>query len=441
MLIFLGLFCSCLTTEILRVLCPTLSFTSGELAKIPFIIITSKEVAKSIYLLISLEKRDWDSCETSWDFTSPPLLYSDCQQPTLKATCQKLITHWRKMALDVQQLEEENNRIFIEAYGLKDEMTPEVPLDEITLTCNPHYRYGNNKIEAELETLLQNDTMKEFVSYAIGCMMGRYSIDAKGLVFAGGDWNRRWEQYKARREEMEERRQRDVASEELLAREEPYEIPEGCESWAHSPSFPEDDDGIIPILEEDYFPDDCTSRLIEFLKVTFGEEKLNENLQFLAENLHNTKRDESPTQVIRRYLSTQFYKDHIKTYKKRPIYWLFTSGKERAFQALIYMHRYTPSMLAKMRTDYLHELQGKIEIRARHLREVATSGSPKEKIKADKELSKIHKQQGELRHYDELLRNYADKRIEIDLDDGVKVNYQKFEGLVETIPGLKKKEK
>ena len=183
----LGIFCSSLSNMFLEVLCPTLSFTSGELAKIPFLKINTvptDSVVKTITYLISTAKSDWDAYETSWDFTSLPILQPEYHQRTLKATYDNLHTHWQEMTQEMQCLEEENNRIFIDAYGLNDELTPEVPLNEITLTCNPHYRYSNSKNAEELEALLLADTMKEFLSYAVGCMFGRYSLCSPGLILA-----------------------------------------------------------------------------------------------------------------------------------------------------------------------------------------------------------------------------------------------------------------
>jgi type II restriction/modification system DNA methylase subunit YeeA len=293
------------------------------------------------------------------------------------------------MTLEMQRLEEENNRIFIEAYGLQDELTPDVPLSEITLTCNPYYRYNGDRSEEELEVLLLTDTIKEFISYAVGCMFGRYSLDKPGLVLAN---------------------QGEKIGDYL------EQVPE--------PSFMPDADNIIPILEDEYFEDDIIGRFKEFLKVTFGEDTLSENLDFIAEALGGNGKKSSEA-VIRDYFLKSFYKDHMRMYKKRPIYWLFSSGKGKAFNALIYMHRYNKETLAMMRTDYLLELEGKLDAK-------------REMIKADigkdaQEKARLGKMIEEIMAYDELLKNKADEYIEIDLDDGVKVNYGKFEGLVEKI--------
>ena len=292
------------------------------------------------------------------------------------------------MTLEMQQLEEENNRIFIEAYGLQDELTPDVPLSEITLTCNPHYRYGGNKSEEELESLLLTDTIKELISYAIGCMMGRYSFDHPGLIYAhSGNIDFDPSKYK---------------------------------------TFPADDDGIIPIMDQEWFPDDATNRFVEFLKVAWSPETLDENLKFVADSL-KPKRNETPIETIRRYLSTSFFKDHLKTYKKRPIYWLFSSGKQKAFECLVYLHRYNESTLSRMRSTYVTPLQGNFSSRLEFLqneKDAASTASAKNKFQ--KEIDQLKKKQAELSKFDDELRHYADMKISLDLDDGVKVNYGKF---------------
>ncbi len=382
----LGLFNTKISRYFLGMLNQTLTFQSGDISRIPYIKV---DCDNNVEKLIAFAKSDWDSYETSWDFTTLPLLQPEYYTSTLRETYTKLRVNRKEMTLEMQKLEEENNRIFIEAYGLQDELTPEVPLSEITLTCNPHYRYNGDKSEEELEALLLMDTIKEFISYAVGCMFGRYSLDKPGLVLAN--------QGEKIKDYLEQ-------------------VPE--------PSFMPDTDNIIPILEDEYFEDDIVGRFKEFLKVTFGEDTLSENLDFIAEALGSNGKKSSEA-VIRDYFLKSFYKDHVKMYKKRPIYWLFKSGKGRAFNALIYMHRYNKETLALMRTDYLLELEGKLVAR-------------KEMIKSDigkdaQEKARLGKMIDEIMKYDELLKNKADEYIEIDLDDGVKVNYAKFKGLVEKI--------
>ncbi|MCK5544423.1 MAG: class I SAM-dependent DNA methyltransferase, partial [Desulfobulbaceae bacterium] len=262
--IILTLMNTVVSSYYLLVFSPTLNFEAGDVVKLPVIESISPNLVHAD-TLVNVSKSDWDSYETSWDFTTFPPLQSDYYQPTLQATYSKLRANWLETTLEMQRMEEENNRIFIEAYGLQDELTPEVPLSEITLTCNPHYRYNGNKSEEELEALLLTDTIKEFISYAVGCMFGRYSLDKPGLILAN---------------------QGETIKDYL------QQVPE--------PSFMPDDDNIIPILEDEYFTDDIVSRFREFLKATFGAESLAGNLEFIAGALSKSKKGGgSPEKVIR----------------------------------------------------------------------------------------------------------------------------------------------
>ncbi|HMW39641.1 MAG TPA: BREX-1 system adenine-specific DNA-methyltransferase PglX [Saprospiraceae bacterium] len=387
----------------LSVFSPTLNFEAGDVVKVPVNESITPEGLQTTNL-VQLSKYDWDAYETSWDFTGLPLLNPDCRQPTLKATYQKLRAHWREMTMEMQRLEEENNRIFIGAYGLHDELKPEVPLNEITLTCNPHYRYGNDKSEDELEALLLADTMRELISYAVGCMFGRYALDKPGLILAN----------------------QGETIEDYLK-----QVPE--------PSFPADDDNAIPMLDGDWFTDDIAERFRKFLRVAFGEEHYEANIQFVEKALNiKGKRNYS----IRDYFLGEFYTDHVKRYKKRPIYWLFSSPKG-SFNALIYMHRYRPDTVSVVLNDYLREFRTKLTAHKNHLEAVSisASSSPVEKTKALKEIEKITKMITEMEEYErEVLYPLATEQITIDLDDGVKVNYPKFGAALKKIPGLDVKE-
>ena len=404
MWLLLGALNSRVSINAIKLLNPTVNLAPGYLGRIP----VEKNAAQSstpiVKKCIETEKRDWDSFETSWDFTALPLLNPDYRQPTLKATYQKLRAHWREMTLEMQRLEEENNRIFIEAYALQDELTPEVPLGEITLTCNPHYRYGNDKSEEELEALLLADTMRELVSYAVGCMFGRYALDKPGLILAN----------------------QGETIEDYLKR-----VPE--------PSFPADDDNVIPMLDGDWFTDDIAERFRKFLRVAFGDEHYEANLQFVEKALNiKGKRNYS----IRDYFLGEFYTDHVKRYKKRPIYWLFSSPKG-SFNALIYMHRYRPDTVSVVLNDYLREFRTKLTSHKSHLEAVSISAgaSAGEKTKALKEIDKINKMIVELEDYErEVLYPLATEQVEIDLDDGVKANYPKFGAALKKIVGLEAKE-
>ena len=352
-----------------------------------------------------LSKSDWDAYETSWDFTTLPLLQPDHRAETLEDTYTALRTHWQGMTDEMQRLEEENNRIFIDAYGLQDELTPEMPLNEITLTCNPAYRYGTKNDAEANETRLWADTMAEFVSYGIGCMMGRYSLDHAGLAFAdaGGI---------------------------------------GFDPSKYE-TFPADGAGIIPITDDEWFADDAATRFRTFLAATFGADKLQENLMFVAEALKPQGND-TPDQKLRSYISRAFFKDHRRRYKNRPIYWLFSSGKTRAFEALVYLHRYNADTLAVMRTDYVIPLQTKMSNRIETLEHEAngTSVSAARRSATTKSLATLRAQKLELQEFDERLQTLAEQRIEIDLDDGVKANYALFEDILfepNVVTGKKKK--
>ncbi|WP_334063351.1 BREX-1 system adenine-specific DNA-methyltransferase PglX [Limimaricola cinnabarinus] len=344
--------------------------------------------------LVRIAKSDWDAYETSWDFTSLPLLQPDHRADTLEATYANLRNHWQSMTDEMLALEEENNRIFIDAYGLQDELTPEVPLNEITLTCNPAYRYGIKNDAATNETRLRADTMAEFLSYAVGCMFGRYSLDAPGLILA--NQGERLEDYLAR-------------------------IPE--------PRFMPDEDNVIPVLDADWFPDDITERFRLFLRVSFGEAHFRENLKFIEDSLGKD---------IRKYFTKDFYADHVKRYKKRPIYWMFSSPKG-TFNALIYMHRYRTDTVSVLLNDYLREFITKLEGERTRLEKLADdpTATQGQRTKAVKDVQKVAKQIDELHEWErDVIFPLAQQKIEIDLDDGVKANYPKFGAALKKIPGL-----
>ncbi|WP_443113551.1 BREX-1 system adenine-specific DNA-methyltransferase PglX [Herbaspirillum seropedicae] len=396
----LSLLNSNVAQEFLNILCPTLDYSSIGINAIPVNIPVTTYLAE---FLVETAKSDWDATETSWDFSKLSLLHPRHTQPTLKASYQSLRAHWREMTLEMQSLELENNRIFIDAYGLRGELTPEVPLNEITLTCNPHYRYGVDKTEEELEALLLADTMRELVSYAVGCMLGRYSLDKPGLILAN---------------------QGETLADYLA------QVPQ--------PSFPADDDNVIPVLDGDWFADDITLRFRQFLRVAFGEEHYDENLAFIEQALNvKGKRNYS----LRDYFLGEFYADHVKRYKKRPIYWLFSSPKS-SFNALIYMHRYRPdtvSVVLKYLRDYRDKLSTEKERQASV--SINPASSQGDKTRALKEVDRLSKVLTELEDYErDVLYPKATEQITIDLDDGVKVNYLKFGAALKKIIGLDTKE-
>jgi type II restriction/modification system DNA methylase subunit YeeA len=393
----MGLLCSKVSSTALSFINPTLTYQVGDIKQIPYVPLSSKqsiETDRYVKQLIHGSQDDWDSYETAWDFTDLPLLNIDYRQSKLENTFQNIRTFWKEKILKMQNFEEENNRIFIDAYGLQDELTPEVPLKEITLTCNPHYRYGGNKTETELEVLLLSDTMKEFISYAVGCMFGRYSLDKPGLILAN---------------------QGETINDYLK------QIPE--------PTFLADDDNVIPILDDNWFTDDIAERFQRFLRVTFGDEHYEANLKFIEKAIGKS---------IRKYFLKDFYTDHVKRYKKRPIYWLFSSPKGN-FNALIYMHRYRPDTVSVILNDYLREFRTKLIARKEHLEKVSISATAdnREKTTALKEIEKLTKIIDELNDYEnDILYPLATQNIEIDLDDGVKTNYPKFGNALKKIPGI-----
>ena len=292
------------------------------------------------------------------------LLHAEHRQPTLTATYASLRNHWQAITLEIQRLEEENNRIFIDAYGLKGELEPGVPLHQITLTCNPHYRYGAGKSDAEYEALLLADTVREFVSYAVGCMVGRYSLDKPGMILA--NQGETVEDYMAR-----------VATVEGLG----------------TIAFLPDRDNVLPILDGDWFEDDIVDRFKRFLRVTFGETHYTENLAFVEQALG---RD------LRSYFLREYYDDHVKRYQKRPIYWLFSSPKG-SFNALIYMHRYRYDTVSVVLNDYLRDFRSKLVAHKLHLEQVSISASatPKDRTAALKETDKLDRMIADLTEYED----------------------------------------
>lgn len=385
-------------TSLLKAMCPTLDFNPGTLANLPILNIETNKVKSIFEKSVEITRRDWDSYEISWDFRTLPLLNASYHQPILSEAYQQLRFHWCQTTQKMQRLEEENNLLFINTYGLQDELTPEVPLKEITLTCNPRYRYGNNKTDEELNVLQQSDSLAELISYIIGCMMGRYSLDREGLVYAHAG---------------------NEGFKKLV------------EGGVYA-SFPADSDGILPLTSEAWFKDDITARVEEFVHTVWGNKHLEENLKFIADSLCLAaiqpvkKGGETSRETIRRYLSTQFFKDHLKAYKKRPIYWLFSSGKEKAFECLVYLHRYNETTLPRMRTEYVTPLLGQMDSRIERLRLQQNEAETAEAKRIGKEIDSLTKQLTELRSFDDQLKHYADMKIQLDLDDGVKVNYGKF---------------
>lgn len=402
---YLGLSNSIITTNIAKLLSPTMNFELDHLKKIPILYPKTIEIKEKIDNLVNqniqISKDDWDSFETSWDFEQHPLLRfryychpelvsGSNQQEMLKQVqhdnykVQDCFNKWKKYKQEqfkkLKANEEELNRLFIEIYGLQDEMTPEVDDKDITVALADELR-----------------DIKSLLSYAVGCMFGRYSLDEKGLIYAGGEFDK--DNYK---------------------------------------TFKADDDAIIPILSEHYFSDDITERFKKFIKIAFGDKYYEENLEYIASVL-GKKNNETADDTIRNYFSKDFYNDHVKRYQKRPIYWLFSS-KNGNFNALIYLHRYNKDTVNRILNNYLREYRGKLEQSIHNAKQLLTgSASDRDKSKAQKEIEIAQKIVNEVTDYErDILYPLATERKEIDLDDGVKVNYLKFGKALKDI-GLKAK--
>jgi len=475
----LGFLSSLVCEKMVQLINPTLSLQSNEIKKLAILYTKEKGmVSNNVSLLVSISKNDWNTYETSWDFQNNPLtvgwvsdsvtrhieaenvgLRDKAANPSydLSEIYAAWQTHNRATILEMQRLEQENNRLFIDAYGLQDELTPEVPLEQITLTVNPKYRYGGKLSDANLNNRFQSDTLAELISYAIGCMMGRYALDKAGLVYAHSgnvDFDTIYRSHAPRgnaaldapRPETENhasQQDNTLASHDAERLEMHSHAEHGNDSVSeiNNPTFAPDDDGIIPLTDQEWFADDATHRIREFIRVVWGEDSLQQNLDFIAESLclHaiKAKSGESSLESIRRYLSTQFYKDHLKTYKKRPIYWLFSSGKQKAFECLVYLHRYNESTLSRMRTEYVTPLLGKYEASAMVLqKQMQDASTTAESNRFKKSLTALEKKQTELSEFDDKLKHTADMRISLDLDDGVKVNYGKFGDLLVDVKGV-----
>lgn len=400
--IYLAVLNSNVGTEILKIFNSTANFQSGDIRRVPIVsTLNSKIDVDIIKDLIEISKNDYNIFEQSYDFKRNFLILFE--KSLISNSYRGYIDFSKELINQVKVKEELINSVIIEEYSLSETVVPEIPDKEITLFINSSYRYEGDLEEIEKDQRLQSDTIAELISYAIGCMMGRYSLDREGLVYA---------------------HEGNIGFGELVA--------EGVYQ-----TFPADDDGILPLLDEERFPDDVYSRFEQFIETAWDKETLQQNLDFIAESLRlynvKPKNGESSAETIRRYLSNHFYKDqHLKTYKSRPIYWLFSSGKQKAFECLVYMHRFNETTLAKMRTQYVLPLMGQLTARAQFLADADkdTSLSPAEKTKYAKEADSLHKKLNELKDFDAELKHHIEQKISIDLDDGVKVNYGKFAKLL-----------
>ena len=387
----------------MRAISPSLSNESGQIKKMP--VIRRDDNYLGLYnKIIEISKIDYDSYETSFGFKSFEAGRLDSSD--LKRSFLLYFKDWSDKIKEMMLLEEANNKKLTSLYELDGDISLEASREDITLYRNFSFSHGYSLADDEEIKLCMSGLSKELISYYLGCDMGRYSLDEPGLILASQGGN---------------------------VRDYLVQIPE--------PSFAPDDNAIIPLTDQEWFLDDATNRFRDFVRTVWGEEHLQENLDFVAESLclHaiKPKKGEAALDTIRRYLSTQFFKDHLRTYKKRPIYWLFSSGKQKAFECLVYLHRYNESTLAEMRTDYVIPLTEKLASYVEKLeQDKEASASAAEAKRIEKELSKLYKQQAELNAFDEKLRHYADQRISLDLDDGVKVNYGKFGDLLAEVKAV-----
>lgn len=416
----LGLLNSIVAKEILNIINPTINFQVRDILSIPIKeeILSNHNISMLVDENISITKNDWDSFETSWDFKCHPLISVIAQNRVLfdnttDIDLAECYTCWENECNErfnqLKANEEKLNRIFIDIYGLQDELTPEVEDKDVTVR----------------KADLQRD-IKSLVSYAVGCMFGRYSLDEEGLVLAGQPFEAHFFEASA---PVCGTGFAGAPGASVPIGEFYYKTDEGVKKCTYNP----DKDNIIPICDEEYFSDDIVSRFCEWVKIVYGEKSLETNLDFVAKALGN--KGNTSREVIRNYFLNDFFKDHCNTYSvtgsgKRPIYWMFDSGKQNGFKALIYMHRYDADTVGRVRTDYLHKAQKYVETAmqsAQYTIDNATSAS--EKSKATKAVTKYTKQLAEMKIYDEAIAHVANQRIEIDLDDGVKVNYAKFQGV------------
>lgn len=405
----LGIISTKLSNYIFDIFNPTVNLNTGDFGLFP--VIENEQIKPKVISIvddcIKISKYDWNTFETAWDFKVSPLVNferyveefenvkigenGNVENKKIEKTQITLIeeaySQYKEFTnnqfLKLKKNEEELNRIFIEIYGLQDELTSDVSEKDITIAkIFDTDDEINNEIKGNSYVLTKADVVKQFISYAVGCMFGRYSLDEKGLAFAGGEFDKN----------------------------------------KYSKFIP-DEDNCIPITDSEYFSDDIVTRFVEFVKTVYGEETLEENLKFIAQSLSN--KNDAPKDIIREYFLKSFYEDHWKRYKERPIYWLYDAGEKNGFKALIYIHRYNEQTTAKVRIGYLHELQKHYERRASFLKDEIESNNNRKK--AEKELKKIKSQLDECKHFDEKMNHLASEYISIDLDDGVKVNYEKVQ--------------
>jgi len=393
----IGLLNSKVCSSILKITNPTLTFNLNEINNIP-LLPPIKNIENTVSSLtsenIGISKEEWNSRENSWDFRINELIRVKNEELRVKSckvedVYNAYCDYWREKFFQLHANEEELNRLFIDIYELQDELTPDVPLEDITILKNEA-----KIVEGEL-VFQADEIMKQLISYGVGVMFGRYALDKEGLQVANLG----------------------------------QEIPDRVGNDGEGMSFEIDDDNIIPVLEDDYFKDDIASRFVQFVKTAFGEEHLSENIKFIEDSLGTS---------LRKYFVKGFYEDHIRRYKKRPIYWMVASPK-KSFMALMYMHRYQPDVFAQVQNNYLREYMTKLEATLTTQQQVVNDENNSAKVRKDaqKQIDAINKKMDEIIKFDrDRLTSFAQGKVEIDLDDGVKVNYCKFKDILYPITGL-----
>jgi type II restriction/modification system DNA methylase subunit YeeA len=429
--LFLLGFCNTnIANNLLKILAPTINYQAGDIGRLPIIFSNENRVIEIVEENVVISKSDWDSFETSWDFKEHPLVrlskdlwdatavgasmsYYYGGHPQVSCPLELCYMLWQgecnERFKQLKANEEELNRIFIDIYGLQDELTPDVTDKDITV----HRIYDTKddvteSMKGSNYVRTKRDEIVSLISYAVGCMFGRYSLYQNGIYYAGGNWEEKYE----------------------------YAITHADCNAEDIDDFPTtrylpDEDNIIPICDDEYFEDDIVGKFIEFIETVFDKDKLEENLQFIADALGGNGKN--ARLVIRNYFLNDFYADHCKIYQKRPIYWLFDSGKKNGFKALVYMHRYREDTIARMRTDYVHEQQSRYRTAIEDMENKLLNAEGSERVKFSKALGKLKEQDEEIRIYEEKIHHLADQMIRIDLDDGVKKNYEIFKDVLAKI--------
>lgn len=421
---YLGMLNTKIYEGLTKIINPTINLQIGDVIALPSVEIKNNQVSILVQQNIDIAKEEWDSRETSWDFETLYLAKGDSIESAYNDYC----NHWKDNFVTMHKNEEELNKIFIDIYELNDEMDNSVPFEDITLlkkeaeikniSTSPHtveqektsedYLY-NRGVKLEFDNL---ELVKQFLSYAVGCIMGRYSIDKKGLIMANSD---------------------DILMTDksnIYIKDRDGEVRHHIEN----PRFIPDSYGIIPITSEKAFDNDIVTKVIEFVEALYGKENLNKNLEFICETL-GRKESEKYEDTLRNYFIKDFYTDHLQRYQKRPIYWLMNSGKKNGFSALIYLHRYEKNSIARVRTEYLIPYQDKLENLRKFYESISfdNGASAKEKKQAEKSLKELDAMLKELKDYANEVKHISELKIDLDLDDGVKVNYEKFGKILKKI--------